>query len=199
MQDPESLYADNPDAWARATLGGRPSKTPDYPLPRSGQTVFDDADTAWHVPFCLAYAESANTTRACVAANVDLAVVRRAQRNDPDFADMFATARQAAIDAAWAVVWQEAVLGIERPIFRQGKQVGVYRQRDTKLLQFVLKVLDPATFSERAQIAAMGIAAVGDLEQRRSQALAEAQRRAKLLVPGRADATPPDAAATDSA
>jgi hypothetical protein len=98
--------------------------------------------------FLAAYAETANITRAAVAAGVTRTAHYEWMRMDEDYEAAFTAAKEQAGDFLEAVAVQRATEGVEKPVTIAGQREVIREYSDT-LLIFLLKGAKPDKYRER--------------------------------------------------
>ena len=127
-------------------------------------------------------AHSGSVTFAAFKAGIERRTLYRRRANNEEFAAEWDEALQLGIDRLQDNAMQRALHGTERPLYRNGKQVGTTQQYDNKLLQFLLRAHRPEVYGARQQSAAPPLPF--DLAQRlaasapRADAYDEAKRAA---------------------
>jgi hypothetical protein len=109
-------------------------------------TLLAEDDWAW--AFFKSYTEThlGNITQAHRAAKVSYDVYYVRRQKDLTFRALCDEAERAILDAVLQVTLEEAINGVERPIFQRGEIVGHARETDNRLRQWLLERLDPARF-----------------------------------------------------
>ncbi len=102
--------------------------------------------------FLAAYAMTAQVASAAEAAKCN----RRAHYNwlkgDPEYAEAFEQAKAEASDILEAEAVRRANLGVDEPVFYQGKECGKIRRYSDTLLIFLLKAMNPGKYRDSATI-----------------------------------------------
>lgn len=99
-------------------------------------------------------AHSGSVTYAATRSGIERRTLYRRKANDEAFAAQWDEALQLGIDRLQDNAMQRALDGTERPLYRNGKQVGSMQQYDNKLLQFLLRAHRPEVYADRKQSAA---------------------------------------------
>ncbi|NOT39155.1 MAG: hypothetical protein HOP13_01545 [Alphaproteobacteria bacterium] len=86
--------------------------------------------------------------RAAEAAGYAPASVYRWRHADPDFGRTWALAQEMAVDILAEEADRRGRLGVEEPVFYQGRQVGTRRRFSDALLLARLKALSPARYRD---------------------------------------------------
>ena len=81
----------------------------------------------------------ASVTKACEIADICRDTFYRWLREDADFKKAYQAAREQAIEALEDEATRRAYEGVERPVYQDGKQVGMIREYSDTLLIFLLK------------------------------------------------------------
>jgi hypothetical protein len=87
--------------------------------------------------------EGRSVRGAAMAAGINRTLVYKWRGEMPDFAAAWDEAVQAAADLVEEEVWRRAVLGVRKPVFRRGEQVGTVMAYSDRLLMFLLQRLRP--------------------------------------------------------
>ncbi len=125
---------------------------------------------------------SGSVTYASARAGIERRTLYRRKATDEAFAAEWDESLQLGIDRLQDNAMQRALHGTERPLYRNGKQIGSTQQYDNKLLQFLLRAHRPEVYGARQQSAAPPLPF--DLAQRlaasapRAEAYDEAKRAA---------------------
>jgi len=114
-----------------------------------------------------------SVTFAAAHAGVERRTLYRLRARDEAFAGHWDEALQLGIDRLQDDAMRRALDGTERPVFRNGKQVGSVVQYDNRLLQFLLRAHRPEIYADRGKAAAASLPF--DLVKR----MAEAEKRAE--------------------
>jgi hypothetical protein len=99
-------------------------------------------------------ARSGSVTFAATRACLERRTLYRRRASDEAFAAQWDEALQLGIDRLQDDAMQRALHGTERPLYRNGKQVGSTQQYDNKLLQFLLRAHRPEVYGVRQPSAA---------------------------------------------
>ena len=73
------------------------------------------------------------------------------RQNDEEFAERWARALDLGVERLQDNAMNRAMNGTEKPVWRNGQQVGSVRQFDNKLLQFLLRAHRPEVYGEKKQ------------------------------------------------
>ncbi len=119
-----------------------------------------------------------------VTVAADRAQLRRSslyqrRQDDEEFAERWARALDLGVERLQDNAMNRAMNGTEKPVWRNGRQVGAIRQFDNRLLQFLLKAHRPDLYGDRGHAAAPGLPF--DLVKRMAAAeerLAEREKKA---------------------
>lgn len=87
-------------------------------------------------------------------AGLDRRVVYRLKASDEAFAARWEEALQIGVERLQDDAMKRALDGVERPVWRGGKQVGSVQQYDNRLLQFLLKAHRPETYGDKSRAGA---------------------------------------------
>jgi hypothetical protein len=107
--------------------------------------------------FLAAYKDAGTVTHAAESIGMDRRTHYDWLKTDPDYAVSYQNAEDAAIDALESEARRRALVGIEEPVFHQGREVGLTRKYSDALLIFLLKAKRPNTYRERVQVQAEGV------------------------------------------
>jgi hypothetical protein len=89
---------------------------------------------------------------ACEQADVDrLTVYKERQRNE-EFALAWADSEERGTELLEAEARRRAAIGVDRPVFYKGKEVGQVREYSDQLLMFLLRARRPEVFRENVQV-----------------------------------------------
>jgi hypothetical protein len=120
--------------------GGRPKKgTPD-----------------WAPAFIAAIWDGLHVRDACRLAGINVCMPYERREADAAFREAWAKAKLIGKEVLLAEATRRAFHGVEKPVFHQGVQVGTIREYSDRLLQFLLRALDPETFRERRETTIKG-------------------------------------------
>lgn len=73
-------------------------------------------------------------------------------KNDPQYPELFETAREEACDIIRAEIHRRAMIGEEKLIFHKGRKIATIREKSDRLLEFLAKSRMPQEFRERVDI-----------------------------------------------
>ena len=96
---------------------------------------------------------SGSVTYAASRAGLERRTLYRRKARDEQFAAQWDEALNLGIDRLQDDAMQRALNGTERPLFRNGRQVGSMQQYDNRLLQFLLRAHRPDIYAEKKQSA----------------------------------------------
>lgn len=99
--------------------------------------------------FLSALAEGLTATGAARRAGLGRRTVFRWKEQDQAFSDAWDSAHQAAVDALEDSAYRRATVGVEEPVFYQGKIVGHVRKPSDRVLELLLKAERPDKYRER--------------------------------------------------
>ena len=99
--------------------------------------------------FLAALAEVGNITQAAEIAGIDRKTHYIWMKNDPDYSAAYEAAMEQAADRLEQEARRRAVEGVAKPVFYQGRQVGVVQEYSDTLLIFLLKGARPEKYAER--------------------------------------------------
>lgn len=137
---------------------------------RRGVHVEDPA--AAKAAFLEAYAELGVVTAACKQVGVGRQTMYEWQEHDEEFALRWNQARAAADDAIRSEIHRRAIIGLDKPVYQGGRQVGTIREYSDTLLIFLAKSRMPE-FRDKQQIEHTGeislsLKALAEIKQRAS-------------------------------
>ena len=156
------------------------SPAPD-PTPEVPQRGLDETSLKNFLRFL---AQSGSVSYASMRAGIERRTLYRRKASDEAFAAQWDEALQLGIDRLQDDAMRRALHGTERPLYRNGKQIGAMQQYDNKLLQFLLRAHRPEVYGDKKQSAVPALPF--DLAQRlaasapRADAYDEAKRIEKL-------------------
>lgn len=133
----------------------RPARKPvPEPVPEAEEPPQRGPSAAVLRNFLHLLAQSGSVTFAAWKAGIERRTLYRRRANNEAFAAEWDEALQLGIDRLQDNAMQRALHGTERPLYRNGKQVGSTQQYDNKLLQFLLRAHRPEVYGARQQSAA---------------------------------------------
>lgn len=104
--------------------------------------------TDWRrTTFLEEYSKNANLTTAAKASGVDRSMHYR-WLNDPEYVIAFDEAQKQACDAIDQEIYRRGVVGVQEPVFFNGKRVDAITKYDTTLLIFLAKGLMPGKYKD---------------------------------------------------
>lgn len=95
------------------------------------------------------FAASGSVAFAADRTGLSRSVLYRRKRTDPAFARRWAEAEELGVAKVRDEVFRRAVVGIKKPVFHAGRQVGKVRHYDNRLLWSLLRSHDPETYGAR--------------------------------------------------
>lgn len=98
--------------------------------------------------FLQAFSRCGNITQAAIAADIDRTAHYKWLKRYPDYPDQFREATENANDLMTGEAIKRATIGIEEPVFYQGRRVGSIIRRSDILLMFLLKAYKPEVFRD---------------------------------------------------
>lgn len=107
----------------------------------------------WQAPFLDALRSSGNVRLAAKAVAISRKTVYATKARDIAFADDWEDALDEATDLLEEEAWRRAKDGVRRPVFQNGKRVGVVREYSDTLLIFLLKGLRPEKYRDNFDLA----------------------------------------------
>lgn len=101
--------------------------------------------------FLVAYSECGNVTKAAEASGISRQSHYDWLATDPEYAEAFRHADDAAGDRLEAEARRRAVEGVDEPVYHKGEVVGYIRKYSDTLLIFLLKGAKPDKYAERSK------------------------------------------------
>ncbi len=95
--------------------------------------------------------ETSNVTKAAQSIGMARQSVYDARARDPEFAALWDSAIEEATDTLEAEARRRALDGVDRPVYFQGKRVGITKEYSDPLLMFMLRGHRPHKYRETAQ------------------------------------------------
>lgn len=108
------------------------------------------------VLFLDALRNTCNVRAACNAASVGRSTVYERRESDDTFKGAWDEAEQDGVDLLKAEARRRALLGVDEPVYYQGKRVGFIRRYSDALLMFLLKAHEPEVYRERYEVTGAG-------------------------------------------
>lgn len=96
-------------------------------------------------------ANTGNHVMACETVGLNRSQVKRAIDNDPEFAAAVEEAKAAAAERLEGEAYRRAVIGVEEPVFFEGRRVDTVRKYSDSLLAKLLEANDPR-YSSRLKL-----------------------------------------------
>ncbi len=93
--------------------------------------------------------ETSNVTKAAQSIGMARQSVYDARARDPEFAALWDSAIEQATDLLEAEARRRALDGVDRPVYFQGKRVGITKEYSDPLLMFMLRGHRPHKYRER--------------------------------------------------
>ena len=90
--------------------------------------------------------ETASVSTACDRTGLRRSTVYQLRNADPAFAERWAAAIDLGVEQLEDSAMKRAIVGVERPVWRGGEQVGTVTHYDNRLLQFLLKAHRPEVY-----------------------------------------------------
>lgn len=106
----------------------------------------------WVEPFLEAFAQTANVGLSAKTAGITRQRVFQHRRASPEFAERYRHAEDDAVDALEAEMRRRAMVGTEKPIFHEGREIARIRQYSDTLAIFLAKAHRPEKFRERHHV-----------------------------------------------
>lgn len=103
------------------------------------------------IAFCAALAATGSVTRACEAVGIGRSAAYEWRHESPEFAKMWAHAKELGVEAMEDEALRRAVEGNDEPVFHQGVATGTIRKYSDTLLIFLLKGAKPEKYRERTE------------------------------------------------
>lgn len=98
--------------------------------------------------FLEALQKTGNVSEAARRVNLSRRHAYKLKQDDPDFRQAWQDALDAAVDTLEMEARRRAIEGYEKPIFYQGKKIGVERKYSDGLLTFLLRAHRPSVYRE---------------------------------------------------
>ncbi len=95
------------------------------------------------------FAASGSVAFAADRTGLSRSVLYRRKRTDPAFARRWTEAQELGVSKVRDEVFRRAVVGVKRPVFYGGEQIGKVRHYDNRLLWSLLKSHEPETYGPR--------------------------------------------------
>lgn len=122
----------------------------------------------WHRPFLEALRRTCNVRVAAQLAGVHKATAYRHRERFPRFAERWDLAVDDAVDTLELEARRRALMGTDKPIFYQGRQVATIREYSDRLLMFLLRAARPEKYRENYDLRRL----VDDLSEGKAEASA---------------------------
>ena len=106
--------------------------------------------------FLTAFAKSGVVLRACEDVGVPRRTVYGWLHTDPTFTELYRTAELESIEVLEKEMLRRGVEGYDKPVYQQGKKVGVVREYSDTLLIFALKARAPDRYRENRHVTVEG-------------------------------------------
>jgi hypothetical protein len=90
--------------------------------------------------------ETASVSTACERTGLRRSTVYQLRSADPGFAERWQEALDLGVEQLEDNAMKRAIVGVERPVWRGGEQVGTVTHYDNRLLQFLLKAHRPEVY-----------------------------------------------------
>ena len=105
----------------------------------------------WRPAFLDALGKTANVTLACQLAGIHRNAAYNAKYRSKEFSDAWEAAIEEAVDLLEASARSRA-MGIDEPVYYQGKQVDTIKRYSDTLTMFLLKAHRPEKFRDNVQV-----------------------------------------------
>lgn len=105
-------------------------------------------------------------------------------RSDEEYAAQYAAVREDVIDRMEAEADRRALIGVDRPIFHKGTNVGTFREPSDTLLIFRLKALRPGVYRERTETFTLNAEDLRGLSDEQLEALAAGEDPVAVIARG---------------
>ncbi len=99
--------------------------------------------------FLAVIGETSNVTKAAQSIGMARQSVYDARARDPEFAALWDSAIEQGTDMLEAEARRRALDGVDRPVYFQGKRVGITKEYSDPLLMFMLRGYRPHKYRER--------------------------------------------------
>lgn len=119
---------------------------------------------------------------AAKAANIPWKVARAEMETNEELRDVVDEIRYAMKEKILAVAWEEGVEGTESPIVWNGEIIGYKKTRDTSMLQFVAKALDPEMYDGKVRAARITANAMTDTFAQRQRMMEDARHKERAAL-----------------
>lgn len=117
----------------------------------------------WAPEFLKAFGKSHLVTEAAEVAGINRSTAYDRRAKDPVFAEAWVEIEERSTELLEREAYRRAAVGVDKPVFQGGKQVGKVREYSDTLLIFLLKARRPDTYRERVEHTGRG---GGPLEHR---------------------------------
>lgn len=97
-------------------------------------------------------AKRANVSAAARAAQVERSTPYGWYKDDPVFAEAWDAAVEVAVDELESEAWRRAAVGVQEPVYQQGKQVGYIRKYSDTLMAILLKANRREKYMDKQQL-----------------------------------------------
>lgn len=108
-------------------------------------------DAELRLRFLQLYSLCGQIQRSAQECGISPTTVRKLAKKDPDFAEAMAEALCDYKEAVERELVRRAVLGYDEPVYQKGEQVGTIRKHSDRLLELLIKKLDPS-YKEKAEV-----------------------------------------------
>ena len=102
-------------------------------------------------------AETGSVSTAAEKVGLQRSTVYQLRRRNKAFAARWDEALDMGLDRLQDDAMTRATVGVERPVFRNGRKIASVQQFDNRLLQFLLKAHRPETYSDRPRAVAQAL------------------------------------------
>lgn len=112
----------------------------------------------WIPAFLEAYRQTGIIAASARAAGIGRVTVHRYLERHPEdrLHEEMRQAKTEAKEAMELVAMHRAKVGVSKPVFYKGRQVGSFLEPSDQLLMFMLRAMDPATYRERYDVTVGG-------------------------------------------
>lgn len=110
--------------------------------------------------FVEALRESPHLMRAARAGGHTIGTFKKYKKLNPEFSEAWDDAMEEGIERAEVAVHDRAFIGVDRPVFQQGVEVGTVKEYSDSLAMFLLKAHKPEKYRERTEVKHSGAASI---------------------------------------
>lgn len=106
----------------------------------------------WKPIFLNAYAHTGSMNRACEIADVDIKTIVKLKKYDDIFREACKMAKADAVGKLEATAFELATKGERKGIYHQGVKVGEECVRSTKMIEWLLKHMEPEIYGDKLSV-----------------------------------------------